>query len=357
VPATESEWLAKALGKTVRQVEDMVSGRKQGDRPDDPCDPKAKRHVLRLELSGDALAAFREARRHLELEVGHSLDDDEAVRMLAHGALGGEREPGRAAYQIAITVCEECGRGTRDGAGRVLEIEPHEVEAACCDAQNIGSIAHVGGTLEKATQTIPPRTRRWVVRRDHGRCRVDGCRSAKHLEMHHLVPRIEGGTHDPSGLALLCDAHHRQIHAGVLSVTGNANERLEFRRADGTRVGERARMVVPSRRPIASRDSASPGSANEADAIDALRRLDVPAKYAREAVAAAAAAGAEDLESLLRHALQILGRTLYAHARTSSRAHEPVRVYQPRRAMAPGMVAPGRQVLPRPVGPGTVHRG
>jgi HNH endonuclease len=346
VPATEGEWLAKARGKTVRDVEDMVSGRRQGDKPSDPPEPGAKRHYLRLELSGDSLAAFREARRHLELEVGHSLTDDEAIRMLAHHAMSGPRDSGRAAYQIAITVCEQCGRGTRDGAGRVLDIEPHEVEAAWCDAQNIGRITHVDGAPAKAKQTIPPRIRRLVERRDHGRCRVDGCRSAKHLEAHHIVPRSEGGTHDPSLIALLCDAHHTQVHRGVLTVTGNANERLEFRRADGTHVGEPARVTAPSSRvaagPIASRPVAGQDSANEADAISALRNLDVPAKYAREAVVAAVAAGARDLESMLRHAFVFLGRTIYRPTRagTSSHAREPVRLYRPRLATAPGCAMP-----------------
>jgi hypothetical protein len=347
VPATEDEWLADARGKTVRDVEDMVSGRKQGDRPSDPPEPGAKRHYLRFELSGDAVAAFREARRHLELEVGHSLTDDEAIRMLAHHAMSGPRDSGRAAYQIAITVCEQCGRGTRDGAGRVFGIEPHEVEAACCDAQNIGRITHVDGTPAKATQTIPPRIRRFVERRDHGRCRVDGCRSAKHLEAHHIVPRSEGGTHDPSLLALLCDAHHRQVHAGVLSVTGNANERLEFRRADGTHVGEPARVTAATSpaasRAASSRCVANQDSANEADAISALRNLDVPAKHAREAVSAALSAGAEDLESMLRQAFAFLGRTIYKPTRvgTSSRARERVRLYRPRGAKAPGCALPG----------------
>src|SRR6266545_2401683 len=94
--------------------------------------------------SADALAAFREARRHIELEVGHSLDDDAAVRMLAHYALGGPDEPGRSAYQVAMTVCERCGSGTRDGAGQVFAVEPHQVEAALCDAQHIDT-PHVGG--------------------------------------------------------------------------------------------------------------------------------------------------------------------------------------------------------------------
>jgi hypothetical protein len=300
VPETEGEWLAAASGKTVRDVEDMVSGRKPGDRPGDPPDPGAKRHVLRLELSGDALAAFREARRHIELEVGHSLSDDEAVRMLAHHALSGPRDSERAAYQIAITICEECGRGTRDGAGRVLRIEPHEVEAARCDAQNIGRIPQDGDKPARATDTIPKRIRRYVWRRDHARCRVPGCRSAKHLEVHHVVPRAKGGGHDPSLLALLCDAHQTQVHRGVLRVSGNANGRLEFRRADGTHVGER--VAAHARRP----------SANEADVLSGLRRMGVPAADARRAVSEAAASGASDIEALLRQALLVLRRTTYA---------------------------------------------
>ena len=295
VPATEAEWLAAARGKTVRDVEDMVSGRKRGDKPGDPPDPGVKRHVLRLELSGDALAAFREARRHIELEVGHSLDDDEAVRMLAHCALGGPRDPGRAAYQIAITVCEECGRGTRDGAGRVFQIEPHEVEAACCDAQNIGSHRPRG----RRSRPGPRRPSRptsgassggattgaagWmaVARPSISRC-ITSCREPRAARM------IRHSWH------LLCGAHHRQVHRGVLGVTGNANGRLEFRRADGTRVGEPARVTVAARRArgrgvarrrSAHRRAANRMSANEADAIDALRRLDIPAKHAREAVA------------------------------------------------------------------------
>ena len=207
VPATEAEWIAAAQGRSMREVEDMVSGRKSGDRPGDPADPAAKRQVLRLEVTGDGLAAFRDARRRLELEVGHSLDDDAVVRMLAHYALGGPTDPGRAAYQVAMTVCPQCRRGTRDGAGRELTVEPHVVEAALCDAQHIGD-THVDGVPVKASQTIPPRIRRLVVRRAHGRCEVPGCRAARYLEIHHIVHRADGGTHDPSLLILVCSAHH-----------------------------------------------------------------------------------------------------------------------------------------------------
>src|SRR5688572_25376263 len=36
---TESEWLAVARGKSLREIEDMLSGHKKGDRPGDPIDP------------------------------------------------------------------------------------------------------------------------------------------------------------------------------------------------------------------------------------------------------------------------------------------------------------------------------
>jgi 5-methylcytosine-specific restriction endonuclease McrA len=326
-PTTEDEWLAAARGKTVREVEEMVSGRKPGDRPSDPAEP-VTRHVLRLEISSDALAAFREARRRIELDVGHSLDDDAAVRMLAHYALGGPDEPGRAPYQIAMTVCKECGRGTRDGSGQVLEVEPHRIEAARCDGQEI-DLTHVGSHAA-AAQNIPPRVRRLVWRRDHGRCQVPGCRAAKHLEVHHLRWRSDGGGHDPSNLTAMCDAHHDLVHRGLLVVEGSAPD-LVFRHADGTLYGQRGAeeadvvaglrwMGVPSADARRAEAAASAAGAEEADVVAGLRRMGVPAADARRAVAEAAASGAVRLEELLRRALLVLRRTTYASlARTSER--------------------------------------
>ncbi|HTE55019.1 MAG TPA: DUF222 domain-containing protein, partial [Kofleriaceae bacterium] len=72
-PDTCNEWIAAARGRSVREVEEMVSGRRPGSRPTNPADPAARRHVLRLEVSGDALAAFRDARQRIELDVGHTL--------------------------------------------------------------------------------------------------------------------------------------------------------------------------------------------------------------------------------------------------------------------------------------------
>jgi hypothetical protein len=36
---TQAEWLARARGKNLRDIEEMVAGRKKGDHPDDRPDP------------------------------------------------------------------------------------------------------------------------------------------------------------------------------------------------------------------------------------------------------------------------------------------------------------------------------
>jgi predicted restriction endonuclease len=51
---------------------------------------------------------------------------------------------------------------------------------------------------------------------------VPGCTSCRFLEAHHLEWLSMGGTHSMQNIALLCDAHHKQLHEGIISITGNA---------------------------------------------------------------------------------------------------------------------------------------
>ena len=60
---------------------------------------------------------------------------------------------------------------------------------------------------------IPPRVRRYVLARDGG-CTADGCGSRHHLQVHHIVPRSQGGTHDPENLTTLCWYHHHVVIHG-----------------------------------------------------------------------------------------------------------------------------------------------
>jgi hypothetical protein len=173
----------------------------------------------------------------------------------------------------------------------------------------------VDGELATATQTIPPRIRRLVHRRAHGRCEVPGCRSAKFLEIHHIIHRANGGTHDPSLLLLLCSAHHKAVHRGALEVSGTAPDHLEFLRPHATWPVPSVRAPSPSPQP--ARNAADD---LHADAVDALRRLGFSASQARQALAASPGAG--DIETLLREALTHLRPPVRV-----SRASEPGRRY------------------------------
>src|SRR5512134_623310 len=227
-PETEQAWVAAADGMNVREVEALVAGHRKGDLPGDPKRPELRRHVLRYEASPETVALEREARKALELELGTRLTNDELLAIAFRTVLEGasQRDPGRASHQIALSVCPECRQAKQTGAGVEVAVSRNTVERAECDAQHLGRVD--GGPAERSKQDVPPRIRRQVWARDHGRCAVPHCRSARYLELHHIVHQKDGGSHDPSNLMLMCGAHHRRHHDGLFDVTGTAPHHLEF---------------------------------------------------------------------------------------------------------------------------------
>lgn len=295
---TESEWLAAAEGRTVREVEQLVSGHRPGNRPSDAREAALSRHVLRFEVTGEVLASFREALSKLRREAGEALDDDAALLLMARAVLEGPSDEGRASYQVALTICESCRCAVQQGHGESVRVGPEVVEMATCDAQHLGRLdrgagavndrahvggedpraneqvrfneqthvneqarvnnhAHVGVKAPRAVQSIPPAVRRLVLRRDSGRCVVPGCQHATWVDVHHLKARAEGGQHDPSNLITLCAAHHRALHRGELSVEASVSNGLTFRHADGTTYG--AVLALQAAENAAARMAAPPG--------------------------------------------------------------------------------------------------
>jgi hypothetical protein len=219
---TDAAWVKACRGKVVSEIQEMVAEREPGDPPE--AKPKAlvRRRRFCADLLPDVDALVRQARQVLEAEHGEKLDNDELIRALAarvlEPAAAGDK-PQRPRHQIAVTVCRACKQGWQRGAGREIPISAIDVEVALCDAQHAGSL---DGAPGKLTQNIPAATRRFVWQRDHGRCRIPGCRAACFIDVHHLVPRELGGTHDVSNLALLCAGHHRALHAGLIVIEGTA---------------------------------------------------------------------------------------------------------------------------------------
>jgi hypothetical protein len=331
---TELEWLEVARGRSVHEVERLVSGRRRGARPADEPESDQERYTLRFDVSAETFATFREAMRALRQRSNESLDDDSALLLMARQVLGGPADEGKSSYQVAMNVCERCGRGEQDAAGEVIPMHGSIVEMARCDAQHIGRVApksthvgengangeyapakrdgdalddtddgaeeaHVGvsdepaethvGARARATQSIPPALRRKVMRRDHGRCVVPGCRHATFVDLHHIEARSDGGAHHRDNLIVLCSARHRALHRGQLEIVGSVREGMLFRRVDGLRYG--------------SLDAARAADACER-AFLALRGMGFGEKVARHAIDHVRSQG--DTETVLRRALSLL---------------------------------------------------
>ena len=235
-PETERVWLAETANKTIREVEAAIAGRARGDLPWDRRDPQLAPKVVRLELAPSTYALFLETRRQLERQAGQALSDDELMAALCRRELGGAGDAnGRSPHQIAVTVCADCQRAWQDGGNQSIEISPTEVERMRCDAVEIGRID--GDKPAKAAQSVPPAIRRMVLARDHHRCTVPGCRAAHDVDVHHVVLRSRGGSHDPTNLTAMCSTHHTAVHDGILRVEGTAPDQLVFRHADGRLYG------------------------------------------------------------------------------------------------------------------------
>ncbi|MBA3456101.1 MAG: HNH endonuclease [Deltaproteobacteria bacterium] len=181
-----------------------------------------------------------------------------------------------------------------------VAVDAATVDRARCDAQHVGSLD--ADRPERAYQDIPPAVVRFVWRRDHGRCQTPGCRSARGLEIHHILARAHGGTHEPSNLTLRCSSCHTAHHAGTLTISGTAPDQLETRRRHdhAAPVG----LVTPAGAHVSGTKLA--GAVVRVQARDALVSLGWKPGIARMAVEEACAHGGADreIEVVIREALR-----------------------------------------------------
>ncbi len=173
---------------------------------------------------------------HVGANVGQDSDNDRDQEM----DRASNAHAGCAPYRIAVTVCTECKRGWQHGGGAVEEMTPPAVEAAMCDGQWIGDIDST--LVERARQDISPATRRKVLHRDQGRCRVPGCHAHRNLDIHHILHVVNGGTNELLNMLTLCEAHHLAHHAGTL-VIERVGEEVTFRREGRNRFTRATREV------------------------------------------------------------------------------------------------------------------
>jgi hypothetical protein len=139
-PDTEQQWLELAQGKTVRQLEELVAGKRPGDTPGAAGVSSARRHVLRFEVAAETFALFREALGCLRRRGGDVGDDDSLLLSMARHVLGGPADEGRSSYQIALSVCPACGAGQQRASGELVSVGAEVIAMAHCDSQQLGHI-------------------------------------------------------------------------------------------------------------------------------------------------------------------------------------------------------------------------
>jgi hypothetical protein len=240
VPETEGEWLEAARGKSLREIEAMVSGHKPGDRPDDKTEPRLHRRTITLEVSPETYDIWRKLHALAAEEHGQRLSDDELIQSVFRRAYGGSvgsgsdsddggdhgDKAGSPAYKLAIKQCPDCKRVWQFSGGRDIEVDPAVAECAACDAVDLGSLD--AEAPARATTTVTPRKREQVLARDGYCCVVPGCRRNVGLDVHHVEYQSRGGGHDLRNTLCICDLHHRAVHCGKLVISGTAPDHLTF---------------------------------------------------------------------------------------------------------------------------------
>jgi 5-methylcytosine-specific restriction endonuclease McrA len=319
VPETEAEWLEATAGMRAKQVERRVRGHSPGQRPSDAPNLELVTHALRFEVPAEVYAAWREVVRLERRDVDRDLSEEEILMSLFQARLRGPCDEGRSNYQVALVQCEDCRRVYQDARGERIELPPEVIERVACDAQHIGRVdgaeSHVGRGEQadgarshvgppKASQTIPPAVRRAVIRRDGGRCLVDGCANSLWLDVHHLRFRSEAGDNNISNLGTLCGQHHARIHQGFLVAEGEAPH-VRFVHADGTGYGQ-----DPEAEDVSTHEAVR----------SALVNMGFRAHEAKNALAAVRSRSAPglELEELLRAALQEANEQSGVGRRTAS---------------------------------------
>lgn len=133
----------------------------------------------------------------LLLDMVEALLDDKNIA--PRGAISGPR------YQVHVHKCPACESHSVAAPNGDNLLSENEIEEISCDA-NISEL----GKGNRAS--IAPKKRRAVLARDRHRCRRKGCDHTRYLDLHHVVPRAQGGDNGIDNLVTLCTACHHLWH-------------------------------------------------------------------------------------------------------------------------------------------------
>ncbi len=139
----------------------------------------------------------------------------DALTSICQDSLTGTSEEGTDRGEPLLTVFVDASVAAGSGGEAGIEVEagprlgPEALAELLCNGRIDFLRVSEGRALSvgDSQAVIPPRLRRYILWRDGG-CVIEGCTSRYRLQVHHLVPRSEGGTNHETNLATLCWYHH-----------------------------------------------------------------------------------------------------------------------------------------------------
>lgn len=233
-PNNEQEWVDFAKTHSRRKVEDEVKRAKQEAKDKTACQPallpcsspKAPKAVLPVrvsfEMSPIQFARYEKLGENIRRSRNISTDKVEALLDMMASLLDEQPEQEshksaprgaltKPAAQIHIHHCPECESTKVQTSKGELEIGKQEYERLECDCQ-------ISGPGQRNKASIAPAIRRRVFSKARHKCETSGCNHTRYLEVHHIVPRSDGGGNDLSNLKLLCSSCHSLIHRSGLLI-------------------------------------------------------------------------------------------------------------------------------------------
>ena len=235
---TVGGWIEHAAVVTNRTLEAVVKRSGDGDTAAEAlARPQAQEPLRRHTVNGLTHAEYElvtQAITRIRVDSNLTLDEfspADALVAMARTSMeaANKAEPNNAIYrQLVVHVCADCA--ALSGA-RATHPDSTELSMAQCDGEIIDM--RPGPTRGYKRKTIRPAVRQAVLTRDHDRCSLPTCRNTLWIDVHHIIPKSQGGSHQESNLLSLCGQHHRLLHDGQMALEPSKNGHLIAKFANG----------------------------------------------------------------------------------------------------------------------------
>jgi hypothetical protein len=300
--ATEEAWIAFARKRSLRhlkaEVQDAMEKGRDLPREDGYSIPRLKTRFV-VELTPEehelVIKALRKAAQELSASLGGKrVDLRQALLYLAQRLLEtdlqgtplGREERLMSIFNVLYHLCPKCRIGhviTDEGP---VEVPAEVVERVEAEAERVEiKPEEEAGAREEARpepapkeppsgEGPPERDRpnpRWLIRkvllRDGQVCSNPFCRRKLGLHAHHIQLRSEGGRTALWNEAAVCTACHAALHQGLLRLTGDPLNGLQWRtRVDDMDLNLDAVRAELARVPLVAAPAANPGASGHPDA-------------------------------------------------------------------------------------------